>query len=307
MRATVIMAGEETKKKEHDPIFMVCLVLFVIAAIAVLGVYAADQLASHDDRVAAYGDSVTVDYTGSYYNYVKEDGALVFDTSYKSVATDDSIAKSSDFTVRTSYSPLSVTIGSGSALELFENSIVGHKVGDVFKVKIPAGEGYVGPDTTATSNLNGFTVPTTQTMPNNAFKTLYDKTLTAGVPTDFTTVYGWNATAVLSSSSNTVTIMNKPVEGSTYTFSPNGDAPETGSEKLTFAVTYAGKDNITCNLAFKNTTTVSGNTIQMEAFDFGTQKWYVEEVSSSTFTYKTSDRGTVNEDLYFEMKLVSIS
>ena len=301
------MAGEETKKKEHDPIFMVCLVLFVIAAIAVLGVYAADQLASHDDRVAAYGDSVTVDYTGSYYNYVKEDGALVFDTSYKSVATDDSIAKSSDFTVRTSYSPLSVTIGSGSALELLENSIVGHKVGDVFKVKIPAGEGYVGPDTTATSNLNGFTVPTTQTMPNNAFNTLYDKTLTAGVPTDFTTVYGWNATAILSSDSSTVTIMNNPVPGTSYTFSPNGNAPEAGSEKLTFAVTSVDKINITCNLAFKNTTTVSGNTIQMEAFDFGTQKWYVEEVSSSTFTYKSSDRGTVNEDLYFEMKLVSIS
>ncbi len=301
------MAGEETKKKEHDPIFMVCLVLFVIAAIAVLGVYAADHLTSHDDRVAAYGDSVTVDYTGSYYNYVSEDGALVFDTSRESVADNDSIAKSSDFTKRSSYSPLGVTIGSGSALALFENSIVGHKVGDVFKVKIPAGEGYVGPDTTTIADLNGYTVPAVQYMPSSAFNSLYGTTLVAGVPTDITTVYGWNATAILTSTNNMVTIMNKPTSGTTYTFSPGGEAPETGDEKLTYTVTAVDSSNITCNLAFKNTTAVSGNTIQMEAFDFGTEKWYVEEVSASTFTYKTSTTGTVNEDLYFEIELVSIS
>ncbi len=307
MRATVIMAGEETKKKEHDPIFMICLALFVIAAIAVLGAFAADQLSSHDDRVAAYGDSRTVDYTGSYYNYVNEDGALVFDTSYQSVANDDNIAKSSDFTKRSSYSPLEVTVGSGSALALFENSIVGHKVGDVFKVKIPAGEGYVGADTTATANLSGYTVPTTQSMPSGAFKTLYGISLTAGVPTSFTTVYGWDAIAVLASDSNTVTIMNNPASGSTYTYSPEGVAPESGDEKLKFKVTSVDTSNITCDLSFLNTTTVSGYTIQMEAFDFGTEKWYVEEVSPSTFTYKTSTSGTVNEDLYFEIKLVSIS
>ncbi|MBR6204113.1 MAG: FKBP-type peptidyl-prolyl cis-trans isomerase [Candidatus Methanomethylophilaceae archaeon] len=301
------MASEETKKKEHDPIFMVCLVLFVIAAAAVLCVYAADHLSSHDDRVAAYGDSVTVNYTGSYYNYVKEDGALVFDTSYESVAKDNSIAKSSDFTVRPSYSPLSVTIGSGSALEPFENSIVGHKVGDVFKVWIPADEGYVGPNTTDIANLNGYTVPTTQYMPNSAFSSLYGESLTAGVPTSIKTVYGWDAIATLSSSNSTVTIMNNPVAGSTYTFSPKGVEPAAGEEKLTFAVTSVDSSNITCNLSFKNTTVVSGNTIQMEAFDFGTAKWYVKEVSPSTFTYKVSTTGTVNEDLYFEIKLVSIS
>ncbi len=305
MRATVIMAGEETKKKEHDPIFMVCLVLFVIAAIAVLGVYAADQLSSHDDGVAAYGDSVTVDYTGSYYNYVNEDGALVFDTSVESIANDSNIAKSSDFNKRSSYSPLEVTIGSGSALKLFEDSIVGHKVGDTFKVYIPAGEGYVGPDTTKTANLTGFTVPAVQTMPTSAFSTLYGFSATTSA-TSFTTVYGWNAVAILNSNSNTVTIMNSPEAGSTYTFSPKGVAPEEGSEKLTFTVTSIDT-NINCNLAFKNTTTVSGYTIQMEAFDFGSEKWYVEEVSPSTFTYKVSTTGTVNEDLYFQMKLVSIS
>ena len=307
MRATVIMAGEETKKKEHDPIFMVCLVLFAIAAIAVLGVYAADHLSSHDDRVAAYGDSVTVDYTGSYYNYVKEDGALVFDTSYASVANDSSIAKSSDFTKRSSYCPLSVTIGSGSALALFEKSIVGHKVGDVFKVKIPAGEGYVGPDSKITADLNGFSIPIFQKMPSGAFKSLYGMTLEAGAPTPFTTVYGWDAIATLDTESNNVIIKNTPDSGKTYTFSSEGVAPLEGEEKLTFAVTSVDTNDIVCNLSFKNTTTVSGYTIQMEKFDFGTHKWYVEEVSPSSFTFKTSNTGTVNEDLYFEIKLVSIS
>ncbi len=307
MRATVIMAGEETKKKERDPIFMICLVLFAIAAIAVLGTFAADHLTSHEDGVAAYGDTVTVDYTGSYYNYVNNDGALVFDTSYKSVADNDSIAKSDDFTKRSSYSPLSVTIGSGSALKLCEDSIVGHKVGDVFKVLIPAANGYVGPDTKTTASLNGFTVPAVQTMPSSAFSSLCGKSLTAGEPYMFTTVYGWDAIATLSSSSNQVTIMNDPEVGKTYTFSPGGVAPASGDEKLTFDVKSISSGNITCDLAFKNTTVVSGNTIQMEKFSFGNATWYVKEVSSDSFVYKTSTSGTVNEDLYFEIKLVSIS
>ena len=309
MRATVIMAGEENKtkeRKEHDPIFMVCLALFLIACVGVLGVFAIDHLSADNEGTAAYGDSVTVDYTGSYYNYVGEDGAVVFDTSKKSVADNESITKSSDFSARSSYSPLDITIGSGGALELFENSIVGHKVGDKFRVMIPAGEGYVGADTTKTLPLSGFTVPAAQSMPGSAFESLYGLKITnAGAP--FTTVYGWEGFAVFDSTSNMVKIYNMPEANKTYTFSPGGNAPADGEEKLTITVTSVNNDNILCDLAFKNYTAVSGDTIQMESFDFGTEKWYVEKVGSGNFTYKTSSRGTVNEDLYFEIELKSIS
>ncbi len=301
------MAGEENKvkeRKEHDPIFMVCLVLFLIACAAVLGVFAIDHLSSSEDRTAAYGDSVTVDYTGTFYDYIGSDGALVFDTSYKSVANDDSIAKSDDFTTRSSYSPLDITIGSGGALEMFENAIVGHKVGDKFKVLIPKDKGYVGAETKNTVPLNGFVVPVTQSMTSSQFESLYGMKV-AYVGTQFKTVYGWDAMAVLVSNSNMVEINNMPVAGKTYTFSPGGDAPEDGKEKLTFTVTSKTAEDIVCDLAFKNYTAVSGKTIQMESFDFGDEKWYVTEVDNGTFSYKTSDRGTVNEDLYFEIELKS--
>ena len=302
------MAGEENKtkeRKEHDPIFMVCLALFLIACVAVLGVYAIDHLSSSEDRVAAYGDSVTVDYTGTYYDYIGGSSALLFDTSKKSVAEDDSVAKSSDFTAKSSYSPLDITIGSGGALEMFENAIVGHKVGDKFKVMIPSDQAYVGADTTKTASLSGFTVPVTQIMPATAFESLYIGKKIAYSGTLFTTVYGWESMASLSSTDNMVIINNMPVAGQTYTFSPAGAAPEDGKEKLTFKVTSISGNNIVCDLSFKNYTTVSGDTIQMESFDFGTEKWYVTEVGSQTFTFKISDRGTVNEDLYFEIELKS--
>ena len=306
MRATVIMAGEDNKKKEHDPIFMVCLVLFVIAAVAVLGVYAADHLVSSEDGTAAYGDSVTVDYTGTYYNYIGEDGAVVFDTSYKSVADDKDITKSSEFTPRSSYSPLSVTIGSGSALKMFEDSIVGHKVGDKFRVMIPAEDAYVGSEIRKTVPLAGFTVPETQEIPSGVFSSLYGKTLAAGETYYFKTVYGWNASATFVSDTNIVTIFNMPEVGKTYTYSPKGTAPAEGEEKVTFSVVSVDGNVIKSDLSFKNCKYVSGNTIQMIELDFGTEKWFVTEVSSSDFTYKVTDKGNVNEDLYFEIKLVSI-
>ena len=103
-----------------------------------------------------------------------------------------------------------------------------------------------------------------------------------------------------------VVIENNPEIGKTYTFSPAGVTPESGDEKLTFKVTGISGGNVVCDLSFKNTSVVSGDTIEMIGFDFGTEKWYVEKVSSTNFTYKTSPE-RVNEDLYFEVKLVSVN
>ena len=300
------MAGEESKKKERDPIFMICLALFTIAAAAVLCVFVADHFFSSDDSVAAYGDTVTVDYTGAYNGYVGEEHAVVFDTSYSKVANNDDIKKSNEFTKKSSYSPLEVTLGEGSLLKGFENAIPGHKVGDVFKVYIPASEAYVGAETKKTAPLSGYQVPLIQTMPSRAFSNLYGFTPSSGSSQMFTTVYGWEAEAAATSDSNMVTITNLPKEGSTYTFSPGGKAPEAGDEKLKFTVTGMTSEAIVCNLSFVNTSVILGNSVEMMGFDFGTEKWYVKEVSSSDFTYKTSSE-RVNEDLYFEIKLVSIN
>jgi FKBP-type peptidyl-prolyl cis-trans isomerase 2 len=298
------MAGEDNKRKERDPIFMICLALFTIAAVAAIGVFIADHYFSSDDRVAAYGDSVSVDYTGTYYEYIGEEHAVVFDTSYSKVANDDSVKKSNEFTKRSSYSPLDFKIGGGEVLKGFESAVVGHKIGDVFRVTIPASEAYVGAQVEQTSPLKDRLIPVEQTMTTSAFTKLYG--FTPGDLSTFKTVFGWDAYAQKVSDKNEVKITNHPSVGSTYTFSPGGKAPASGDERLKFTVTGIADGFIKCDFAFVNATFVSGNVVEMMGFDFGTEKWYVKEISSTDFTRKVASE-RVNEDLYFEIKLVSIN
>ena len=300
------MAGEDNKRKERDPIFMICLALFTIAAVAAIGVFIADHYFTSDDRVAAYGDSVSVDYTGTYYEYIGGEHAVVFDTSYSKVANDSSVKKSNEFTKRTSYSPLDFKIGGGEVLKGFESAVVGHKIGDVFRVDIPASEAYVGAEVEQTASLKAYQIKIEQTMPLSAFTKLYG--FTPGDQDSFKTVYGWDALAKKISDRNEVKITNMPTVGSTYTFSPGGKAPASGDERLKFTVNGYTEDKqyIICDLAFVNATFVSGNVVEMMGFDFGTEKWYVKEISSTDFTCKVASE-RVNEELFFEIKLVSIN
>ena len=299
------MAGEDNKRKERDPIFMICLALFTIAAVAAIGVFIADHYFTSDDRVAAYGDSVSVDYTGTYYEYIGGEHAVVFDTSYSKVANDSSVKKSNEFTKRSSYSPLDFKIGGGEVLKGFESAVVGHKIGDVFRVDIPASEAYVGAEVEQTALLKGYQIKVNQSMPLSAFTKLYG--FTPGDQDSFKTVYGWDASAQKISDRNEVKITNMPTVGSTYTFSPGGKAPASGDERLKFTVNSITEDGyIVCDLAFVNATFVSGNVVEMMGFDFGTEKWYVKEISSTDFTRKVASE-RVNEELFFEMKLVSIN
>ncbi len=56
------MTGDE---KKRDPIFTVCFVVFILAAVSVGGVYIDEHYLTEDTTKAAYGDQVTVNYTGS--------------------------------------------------------------------------------------------------------------------------------------------------------------------------------------------------------------------------------------------------
>lgn len=69
-----------------DPIIKVSFVVFMLACVIVLGSTVYDKtLADHTSAAAEYGDKVIVDYVGSYYVYYEEDGAVIFDTTLKSV------------------------------------------------------------------------------------------------------------------------------------------------------------------------------------------------------------------------------
>lgn len=289
------MAGDENERKSRDPIFTTCLVIFVVAAIAITAVYVNDNFIQKDDRVATVGDTVYVNYTGSYFAYIGEDGAVVFDTSYENVAKDDKYVKANEFSKKSSYSTFEVTIGSDKALSMFEDAIVGLKVGEKVKVMIPADKAYVGGGWEQTVSLSGGFVPVSQGMTKSQFVDLYSIDIKAGSSVSFTTVYGWPAIATLDG--NTVVITNMPeVKQYTYT-NPDKDAAAP-SVTTTFTVTSIADGYINITNGF------SGELKEFVKLDFGTHSVYVTGFTDSTFTFKIADE-RVNEDLYFEIELVS--
>lgn len=291
------MAGDEKEKKSRDPIFTMCLVIFVIAAVAVTAVYVYDTFIQEDDRVATVGDVVYVNYTGTYNAFIGEDGAVVFDTSYKSVAEDDDYVKANEFTEKSEYTTFEVTIGSDKALSMFEDAIVGLKIGDKIKVKIPAEEAYVGGGWFQTSNLADQTVKVTETMTSKQFEDLYSLELDAGVSTAFTSTYGWNAWALLDSSTNMVTVTNMP-ELKSYVYTDPDKEAEEPAVKTTHTVTSIENGIITFTYSFE------GKIDKFVSLDYGFYSIYVTSYDKSTFTFKTSDEKN-NEDLYFEIVLES--
>ena len=295
------MTGDDKVKKKRDPIFVVCLGIFLIAAIAVVGVYINDHYIAEDDTEAAYGDKVTVDYTGSYYDYVDGEFAVVFDTSYSSVAENDKIIKSNSFTKmdKQKFDSLSFTIGKGEVLAMFGDAIVGHKVGDKIQVYIPAGEGYPGTD--KQMGLNDGSVEKSEIMTKANFDRMYpDVKLTTGKTVTFKTVYGWEATALSNSTNNSVVINHNPKVGETYDYAGNEDS-QFGTVK--FAVTDVDKE-VSFNFIIDGKKVDDKGEIQMIDLDLG-EVWHITNVANGSFTYHTGDENG-NMPLYFEIKLVSI-
>lgn len=299
------MTGDE--KKKRDPIFMVCFVVFILAAVSVVGVYIDEHYLTEDTTKAAYGDEVTVNYTGTFYAYYGEEYAVVFDTSYSSIGEDDAIIKSNSFT-KTSYSQLTFEVGGDDVITGFGNAVVGHKVGDTIRVEVdngyPAGSDYY------TQSKTGLTVPVVQEMTKAQFESIYDYDLTEGSMTTITTVYGWPATVY--SAGNNVIITNMPEQGQTYTYSTGDDSDDEETHSFgttTFTVTNAGSSgDIVFNIEFSDYTTVNttDGEIQMIELDFGEETWYVTNINGGEFTYKTCDE-TSNQKLYFELEIVSIN
>lgn len=310
MAPSVIMAGEEkSTKKKRDPIFSVCFVIFVVAAVAVLGSFVYGEYIQEDTTKVAYGDKVVVDYTGSYYDYYDKGDAVIFDTSFRSIGESADYKKANDFS-KTSYSTFSVTVGSGGALKMFEESLVGHKVGDEIRVHIPAGEGYVN-DGAITGTLSTYSVPLKQEYTLTQFKELYpDVTLTVGVsPVEFTTIYGWGASALLDST-NTVYVENK-----VGSFEPEYEyGKDTGLKVKDVTYDIVNKViNLRFELDMTKVTKVGEptadniQTVQMIKVNLGGVDSYITSYNTSTgaINYKQTDEKN-NIDLYFVIKIVSI-
>lgn len=280
------MTGEE--KKKRDPIFSACFVVFILAAVAVVGVYVDEHYLTEDNTTVAYGDTVHVKYTGTFYDYAGSDSAVEFDSG------DDL-----DFDAETG----------SDVLAKFWQACMGHKVGDTIRVTIDPTDGYIAGAVDNRSALTGLTMDMTQTMTETQFENVYDYDLTAGSQTPIKTVYGWNALATLDSASHTVTLLHIPSVGEyTYTLGDEGEEGDDDKVTTTFKVTSTEEGVITYDIGFEGYTTVDAETgeVQMFELQFGDETWQVTNITDGEFHYKTC-ADTRNQTLYFVIEITSIS
>lgn len=297
---SVKMTGEITAKKDRDPIFTVCLVIFLIAAVIALGIFVANEFVPSGDKTASTGDTVTVDYVGTFYDEYGADIAVVFDTNISSIGNDDDIQKSNDWTKKSSYADLTFKIGGGTMLEGFEKAVIGHKVGDTIKVYLTAAEAYYGPSTERTMSTVGNEIASTHTMSEDEFSDLYpDITLKPGQITYFESVYKFPAQAIMSDSGRNVTITYFPVAGESYEVYKSGDTT------VNLKASSVG-ETITFDIIINNPVKVGDNgAIQMIKLALE-DDIYIKAINGTEITYKTGTE-TLNEPLYFEIKLKEIA
>jgi len=297
---TVKMTGENTAKKNRDPIFAVCLAIFLVAAVIALGSFVVKEYFPSGDETVSTGDTVTVDYVGTYYAAYGDDLAVVFDTNISSIGNDDDIQKSNDWTEKSSYNGLSFKVGSGSMLEGFEKAVIGHKVGDTVKIKLSASEGYVGPDTTGKMSATGNEVASTHVMSKKQFSELYsDVTLEEGKIVSFESRYHFPAQALLTDSGKNVMITYMPVAGETYEVYKQGNT--TASFKA-----YEVGETIKFDIIIKDPVKVGDDgSIQMIKLELE-DDIYITAVNGNEITYKTGSEKT-NEPLYFEIKITDLA
>lgn len=299
----------EKSRKGRDPIFSVCFVVFILTAAVLCGATIYDNYIEDDRATAAVGSSLSVNYTLTFYDYYGEEFAVVNDTSYESIGNNDAIAKSNDFTVKTSYSELTFSVGSGSTvLAGFGNAVIGHKEGDTVKVMIPAGEGYNAEDTnTVYSCTEAQAVAISETLTLTQFSTIYGYTPSGTVTID-ESVYGWPAVGYVNTTDSTIVMNYNPTEGETYevkldygTVTFTVGSVEDGMIEFTYGV----KDFT----ATGNKLASGYDEIQMILVDFGTSSFYITGVDStgdvSSFQSKTVEE-RYNQDLYFVIKIVSV-
>lgn len=304
MACSVKMTGERTAKKGTDPIFAICFGIFVIAAIIALGAYINNEFVSTSDEKASTGDTVTVEYTGTYYDAYGNEKAVVFDTSYSSIGNDDDIAKSNDFTKKDTYNSLTFTVGKGTLLEDFEKSVIGKKEGDKYNIVIDAAHAYVGTLTEKELSKTGNYMLTYEKLTYNAFHELYadvdikDKT---GM-IEFESKYKWKAYATLTDNGKSVNVYYMPTVGE-YTVYDNGKT------SVKYKVTDVSENMIYFDIDIINPVFVnSDGDIQMIKLDLGEDPIYICNISDNVITYKQGDDvERVNETLYFEIKIVSVN
>ncbi len=292
--------------RKADPIAMTCFTVFILAFVVVTAsyvntMYIADPPAQH---VIVNGDSVEVEYTGSYFAYYDRDGAVIFDTNVQSVNDGSNYMKSPGYTNKTEFELLDFTIGSEDMLEMFEDALIGHSVGETVRVTIPAADGYGTQSSTPfANNVVSVTYAISGTLSLSEFNDLFDTEYTSSMKTEVIpadkTPFGFEVQATYDSGTGNVNFQYIDPKAVT----------EAQTSKLDSNVTYTISDvtgtqftvNYTCNEE-------ADHMFEILGADYETDYVYKED---GNWVYRDDDGSSNAEQkgmtLYFVIKIVSVN
>jgi len=280
--------NEVSKRKGRDPILMIGTIVLVLAFVVVVSGYAYGQLVNTEsNEPAKYGSNVKVDYVGSFYGWYDE-GGTVFDTSLRSVASNESIPKSWEFVLKENPAPLSVTIGNGRALAEFERALIGMKPGETKRIMIEEGYGPVPAASERDWKMTD-TMQYKEEMSASVFKDTFGlANASPGRYVDLDHPYGWKSEARFNSS-GTVTVTHL-VENKTYTM----------NDYMDVEVTLNATDfDIEFFIDAVADPTGDPTAVKLIEFKYGGQRFYITNVDAGVkFTTKSTNEIT-GMNLYF--------
>lgn len=311
-------AGEKAiRKKEREPIATVCLVVLLIASVAVLGVFINDNYISKNKETIEYGDSIELNYTGSLYAYYNDKSTytpVIFDTSVESVGKDTGNAFIASFN-KTSYATSTIkldsaTSGSGDFLKAFEDACVGHKVGDTFSFKIDKNDAYKTGIACMTDTVTGKTITNSKVMTIAEYNKLFDNSDTEVVGSkNLTDVSGLPAT-VTGLSGNMVSVNYTMAVGQDYTVYEKAgigkvtlNASSVSASSITYTLTFVEKKDVTDQKAYGTDI----QAIEMISMNLFGQYYNIVGYDGTNIAYNTgstTNAAISDMDLYFVVTIV---
>ena len=311
-------AGEKAiRKKEREPIATVCLVVLLIASVAVLGVFINDNYISKNKETIEYGDSIELNYTGSLYAYYNDKSTytpVIFDTSVESVGKDTGNAFIASFN-KTSYATSTIkldsaTSGSGDFLKAFEDACVGHKVGDTFSFKIDKADAYKTGIACMTDTVTDKTITNSKVMTIAEYNKLFDNSDTEVVGSkNLTDVSGLPAT-VTGVAGNLVSVNYTMTVGQDYiVYEKAGigkvtlNASSVSASSITYTLTFVEKKDVTDQKAYGTEI----QAIEMISMNLFGQYYNIVGYDGTKIAYNTgstTNAAISDMDLYFVVTIV---
>ena len=311
-------AGEKAiRKKEREPIATVCLVVLLIASVAVLGVFINDNYISKNKETIEYGDSIELNYTGSLYAYYNDKSTytpVIFDTSVESIGKDTDNAFIASFN-KTSYATSTIkldsaTSGSGDFLKAFEDACVGHKVGDTFSFKIDKADAYKTGIACMTDDVTNKTVTNSKVMTIAEYNKLFNNSDTEVVGSKNLTDISGLPAIVTGVAGNMVSVNYTMTVGQDYTVYEKAgigkvtiNASSVSASSITYDLTFVEKKDVTDQMAYGTTI----QAIEMISLNLFGQYYNIVGYDGTTIAYNTgstTNAAISDMDLYFVVTIV---